>query len=194
MALRWYVIEAHSGREGKVCRELLATRFVAWRPAAVVTKLIRQRGKPPRLQRVRESRFGSYLFLQAEEAQMVSGWLLSEILNMAGVLLVIREAGSDRPAAMPDGLVEFYKKTQATDQDADCPKIAEGCQVEIVVGPAAGRVGIVARVDRERVLRLVLLDHEGRPTPASCVCEVGHVVLRELCRRQPKQLTSKDTA
>ena len=194
MALRWYVIEAHEGSEGKVCRMLLAARFVAWRPVALVTKLIRAPGKPPVVRRVREARFGSYLFLHANEHQMQSGWLLSEILNMPGVLLVVREAGSDRPAPMPEGLVEFYKNSQPTEIDADCPKISEGCKVEIVSGPLTGRLGVVARVDRERVLRLSILDTEGRPTPATCVCEIGHVALRELCRRQPKQATSRKAA
>ena len=63
-----------------------------------------------------------------------------------------------------------------------------------MVGPASGREGLVARVDRERVLRLALLDAEGRLTPATIVCEVGHVDLLELCRRPPTQTTSKKTA
>ena len=32
--LRWYVVEARNGREGRVCRILLALGLEAWRPVA----------------------------------------------------------------------------------------------------------------------------------------------------------------
>jgi hypothetical protein len=43
-------------------------------------------------------------------------------------------------------------------------------------------------------LRLALSDAEGRPTPATIVCELGHVDLLELCRRPPTQTTPKKAA
>ncbi len=192
--LGWYVVEARNGREGHVCRTLLASGLTAWRPVASIKQVIREPGKTPRAQTRCVSRFGSYVFLQAERRLMEEGWLLSEILNLADVLLVVREAGSDRAAAMPRGLVEFYRNSQAVERDADGPKISEGCRVRIVIGPASGREGVVARVDRERVLRLALLDAEGRPTPATIVCEVGHVDLLELSRRPPTQTTPNKAA
>ncbi len=192
--LRWYVIEARNGREGHVCRALLASGLRAWRPVARIKQVIRERGKAPRAQMRSVSRFGSYVFLQAEPRLMEEGWLLSEILNLADVLLVVREAGSKKPASMPLGLVEFYRNSQPAECDADYPKISEGSRVRIVTGPASGREGIVARVDRERVLRLALLDAEGKPTQATIICEVGHVDLLELCRRPPTRTTPKRAA
>ncbi|ARN80833.1 transcription termination/antitermination protein NusG [Methylocystis bryophila] len=192
--LSWYVVEVRNGREGHVCRTLLASGLTAWRPVRSIKQIVRERGKAPRAQTRRVSRFGSYVFLQAERRLMEEGWLLSEVLNLADVLLVVREAGSRKAAAMPRGLVEFYRNSQPAERDADCPKISEGCKVRILVGPASGREGIVARVDRERVLRLTLLDPEGGPTPATIICEVGHVDLLELCRRPPTQTTSHKAA
>jgi transcription antitermination factor NusG len=185
---RWYVVEAYEGRDEDAYLRLVAAGFKAWRPVDErrswnrnVRKAAPSMGPKRRITKI--ARFGRYIFLRCEETDITHGFVVSAVKNMRGVFGFVTMAGSDAPAALPEGLIEFYMSFCPGRRSANGVEIKKGMKVALVAGPLQGHAGVVADVDSRGVMRIDL-NLFGRSTPI--ICEVGHVEAQEQGRRPPK--------
>ena len=145
----WYVIEARDGGGERAHLALALAGITVWRPIDVRRASNRSRYGRPRAD-IRVPRFGRYFFIHC---RMTDG-IFQAVLNLPGVMDILREAGGDMPAAIPDAMVAWLRQERAPSPSA---QFAIGDRVRVTEGPYTGLQGKISRLDRGGVARVDLL-------------------------------------
>lgn len=155
---RWYAVNTQPRAEDRAMQNLLRQGFQAYLPQ--VRKTVRHARKT---QQVRAPLFPSYLFVALDLG--AQAW--HAINGTFGVRHLI--TNGDRPAALPDGIVEGLQSEQDGDGllPVQAPDLLRpGSQVEIVAGGLAEKIATILRLaEQDRVV--VLLDMLGRTVETS---------------------------
>jgi len=187
--LRWYVIEAEMGCDFAAYAMLAQTMPDAWRPLDE-TRISIRRDAPRNMMRAMRKypRFGRYFFVQCAMNPAVENGILATVDRSKRPLVrsILRSRRDDPPSPIPNEQIDFLRKNKPC-RPQNMPKIKIGAVIEATDGPFKGQLGSVVSVDQldERGILRVDMNIFGRLTPI--IFEVGHVALRELGQRPPKQ-------
>jgi len=154
--LRWYAVRTLPRRESGAFCQLQAQGFSGFLPQII--KTVRHARK---IRTVRAPFFPSYLFVQLDLSR--DRWL--SVNGTFGVARMVM--AHDRPAPVPIGVIEAL--LEAVDERGVLRLdggLQVGQRVEVVSGPFAKAVGVLARMDDGARVR-VLLDIMGGQVPVS---------------------------
>jgi len=191
--LCWYVVEAEQGRDFSACLILAQTMPDVWRPLDPARSTIRSKmdnkagalaSNSTRVTR-KEPRFGRYFFVKCQMNPAVESAILDLTDKQRNPLVhsILRSKRGDAPSPIPDEQILFWRKNKPV-KSPQVAKIKRGAVVEVTDGPFKGHLGGVSAIDECGIVK-VDINIFGRLTPI--IFEVGHVALRELGQRPPKQ-------
>lgn len=133
---RWHLAFTSSRAEGIVCNELKELEFQSFSPVEKVRRKVRGRKLEFEV-----PLFPRYVFVRFDP--MSSQW--RQILDVSGLVDVVRESASSMPLRMPDVEVERLQLAEKLGIFDRTKPMQAGVEVEIMDGPFAGFVGKVAR-------------------------------------------------
>ncbi len=154
MASHWYVVFTKPRGESQAAEHLCRQSYDAFFPKIRVNKRLARK-----VCAIEEAMFPRYIFVRLTPGHDN----FAPIRSTRGAIDLVRFGG--QPAFVPDGFIELLRsscQSDLMDLTADT-SLQEGQAVEVIDGPFAGAVGVLASVKaQDRVV--VLLELLGRPT------------------------------